>query len=163
MGTDAVKSIIFDILSLPDVIADAVAIKWMPHDGNVQIIKNALLIHNDFSGHDLFRRTSIYSDCTGSMGIFHIRFQSTGSSTDGGSQKIVPTGVSDFSQCVVFSQKSQNRFAASPLCSESCVDTSCLFADFKAVRFQIIGKIFRRKNFFVSQFWVIENVVCGFD
>ena len=74
MRADSVECVVLDILCLPDVIADAVAVERMPGNGNIEVIKDALIIHNDLAGHDFFGRASIDTYGSGSTGCFHISF-----------------------------------------------------------------------------------------
>ena len=66
------EDIVLDVLGLPDVVTNPVAVKRMPGDSNVQVIECALAVHDNLSGHNLFRRTSIYADSPGCMAGLHI-------------------------------------------------------------------------------------------
>ena len=61
-------------LRLPDVIADTVAVEWMPGNSNIEVIKDSLIVHHDLAGHDLFGRAAIDADRSGCTGCVHIGF-----------------------------------------------------------------------------------------
>ena len=74
MRTETMERVVLDILSLPDVIADTVAVEWMPGNSNIEIVKDSLIVHHDLAGHDLFGRAAVDADRSGSTGCFHISF-----------------------------------------------------------------------------------------
>lgn len=57
---DSVEGIILDILGLPDIVADPVAVEGMPGNGCIQIIEDTVIVHDDLAGQDLLCRTSIH-------------------------------------------------------------------------------------------------------
>ena len=74
MRTETMECVVLDILSLPDIIADTVAVEWMPGNSNIEVIKDSLIVHHDLAGHDLFGRAAVDADRSGSTGCFHIGF-----------------------------------------------------------------------------------------
>ena len=72
MGTDSVECVVLNVLCLPDIVADTVAVEWMPGNSNIEVIKDSLIVHHDLAGHDLFGRAAVDADRSGSTGCFHI-------------------------------------------------------------------------------------------
>ena len=74
MGTKSVECVVLNVLCLPDIVADTVAVEWMPGNSNIEVIKDSLIVHHDLAGHDLFGRAAVDADRSGSTGCFHIGF-----------------------------------------------------------------------------------------
>ena len=74
MGTKSVECVVLNVLCLPDIVADTVAVEWMPGNSNIEVIKDSLIVHHDLAGHDLFGRAAIDADRSGCTGCVHIGF-----------------------------------------------------------------------------------------
>ena len=177
MCADSVKCIVFNVLRLPDVIADTVAVEWMPGHCDGQVIEHILFVHNNFSGHDLFRRAAVNTNYNRFTRGFIICFQCTGSCADCCSKKIVSACVSDFRKSIIFSEKTNdwnfvrrwNVFPGwldfsnidvriGPGRSKCSLDSSSIPFYLKSLCFQVIRKTFWRKFFFVSCFRMFEDI-----
>ena len=142
MGADTVEGVILNVLGLPDVIADAVAVKWMPHDAYIEIIKDTGIIHDNLAGHDLFCRTTIHNDRSLCAGSSHVFLEGTGCCADRSSKQIMSAGMTNLRQCIVFCQKSKHRFAGTPDSGKCSIDASCFPGYLKPLFFQKVRQPF---------------------
>ena len=161
--TRAMEDIIFNILWLPDIIADSIPVKRVPHDGNIQVIKYTLVIHNDLAGHDFLSRTSVNTDdCFASFG-FQSFLKRTCSTAYSGAQKIMPTGMSKLRECIILCEKTNDRLwrgiITLPYGGKSGLNPGGLIADKETFAFQIFCQIFGWKFFLISCFRVTEQIV----
>ena len=157
MGAYPVKGIVFDVLCLPDVIADPVSVKRMPCDCCAQVIKNTCLIHHNLARHDLLRRTAIYPNCSWHIRGRHIFLQRTRRPAYGRSQKIVPAGMAYSRKGIIFRQESYNRFPVAPVCSKSSGNPDCSPGNRKSLLFQKVRQTPRRQDLLIGSLRMLKD------
>ncbi len=97
------------------------------------------------------------------VSAFHIRFQRAGSGGSACPKQIVPAGVAQLRQCVVFGKKSKDWFSLSPFSGKSSIESGGLLIYTETLSFEEIRQIAGRQGFLVSSFRMPEDIAGGLD